>query len=132
MPLSGKLGKNLPGTPVQVNTEGIEVGWWGLSWSGDGKWIAFNERPLENKKSEIIFLVSSDGGKPKKITNPNRYTSEPVVNLRLGLSPDGKKLAFSSVDNLKAHVFTTQINGGSTKQLVDFQAREPVFSPDGK
>jgi len=132
MPLSGNLGPNFSGTPVQLNTEGIEVGWWGLSWSGDGKWIAFNERPLDNKPSQKIFIVSSDGGKPKKIASPKRFSSEPIVNLRLSLSPEGKELAFSSVDNDKKHVYTKQVNGGSTKQLVDFQAREPAFSPDGK
>ena len=55
-----------------------------------------------------------------------------MVYLRLSLSPDGKKLAFSSVKNNEKYVYTTLINGSSTKQLVDFHAREPAFSPDGK
>ena len=30
-------------TRSRLNTGDVEVEWTGLSWSGDGKWIAFNE-----------------------------------------------------------------------------------------
>ena len=67
MPLSGNLGPDIPGTPVQVNTNGIEVEWSGLDWSRDGKWIAFNDYPKHNEKGEYIenqsiLIVPSRGG----------------------------------------------------------------------
>ena len=130
MPLSGNLGPNFPGTPVQINTEGIGVEWTGLSWSGDGKWIAFNERPIEDKQEQGIFIVSSKGGKPKKIVG--NYRDQRVVNYRISLSLDGKNLAFTSVEDNKKHIYSMSIEGGDPKQLVEIQAREPVFSPDGK
>jgi Tol biopolymer transport system component len=135
MPLSGNLGPNIPGTPVQLNTEGLEVEWSGLSWSRDGNWIAFNENPRRDKQGKIIenqgiYLVASDGGKPKKIIE--NFRDVRVINYRISLSPDGKKLAFSSVKDNEQHVYTISTDGGEVRQLVDAEAREPVFSPDGK
>jgi len=134
IPLSGNLGPNFPGTPVQIKTEDFEVDWSGLSWSEDGKWIAFNERSFnpndENNRNRGIFVVPSDGGKPKRITET--YRGEMVVNYRISLSPDGKSLAFSSVEGNKKHIYTISTQGGNPKLLSETESREPVYSPDGK
>jgi Tol biopolymer transport system component len=135
MPLSGNLGPEFPGTPVQLNTEGIKVDWTGLSWSGDGKWIAFNDIPTkgsleQEKDNQSIFIVPSNGGKPKKVIENYRYVR--TVNYKISLSPDGSKLAYTSIENDKQHVYTTVVSGGTPKQLMEIEAREPVFSPDGK
>ena len=130
MPLSGNLGPNYPGTPVQLNTGDIEVEWTGLAWSGDGKWIAFNEIVLEDKLDQSIYIVSSKGGKAKKIVE--NYRDVRTVNYRISLSHDGKKLAFSSVEDNKQYIQTISVKKGKPKQLIDAQAREPVYSPDGK
>ncbi len=135
MPLSGNLGQDFPGTPVQLNTEGIEVEWTGLAWSADGKWIAFNDiQPRDTLEkqhwNQSIYIVSSKGGKPKRIVE--NYSDVRTVNYRISLSPDGKNLAYTSIENNEQHIYTTPVTRGSPKQLVDIQAREPVFSPDGK
>lgn len=129
MPLSGNIGPDFPGKPAPLNTEEIRVEWSGLSWSGDGKWIAFND-PGMSGPNQIIYIVPSSGGKPKKIVE--NFRDARVVNYRISLSPDGRTLAHSSVENKEQHIFTTPADGGSPKQLVDMQAREPAFSPDGK
>ena len=129
MPLSGNLGPDIPGKPVQVNTEGIDAEYTDLSWSRDGKWIAFND-PGMSGPNQKIYLVPSSGGKPREIIE--NYRDARIVNYRISLSPDGKKLAFSSVDDKKQHIFTISTEGGTPVQLTDMQAREPVFSPDGK
>jgi len=135
MPLSGKLGSEFPGAPVILNTDDVAVDWSGLAWSGDGKWIAFNEwtqveKWKENEGNQGMYIVPAEGGKPKKVYE--NYRDARIVNYKISLSPDGKTLAFSSVDSNECHINTISVDGGSPKQLVDAQAREPVFSPDGK
>jgi Tol biopolymer transport system component len=135
MPLKGNLGPDIPGTPLQLNTGGIEVEWTGLSWSRDGKWIAFNECPRKDDQGnaiedQCIYMVSSEGGVPKKLVE--NYRDWRVVNYRISLTPDGKDLAFSSVEDKKQHIYTISTDGGEPTQLINSQAREPVFSPDGR
>jgi len=132
MPLEGNLGPGISGTPVQINTENTEVEGYGLSWSTDGKWIAFNEYPktLDSLTNQGIFMVPSSGGKPKKIFE--NYRDARVVNYQISLSPDGKKLAFSTVKDNKQHIYTMDTERGEPELLVEMEAREPVFSPDGK
>jgi len=135
MPLSGNLGKDIPGKPVELNTEGIKVEWTGLSWSGDGKWIAFNELPLfdtlvQKKEHQSMYVVPVEGGTPKKVYENARKAR--TVNYKLSLSPHGKTLAFSSIENEKQTIQTIPVAGGEPTQLTDMKSREPVFSPDGK
>ncbi len=68
---------------------------------------------------------------PKKVHE--NYRDARLINYRISLSPQGKTLAFSTVDLEKneQHIFTIPVAGGVPKQLVDAKAREPVFSPDG-
>jgi Tol biopolymer transport system component len=135
MPLSGKLGSEFPGAPRILNTDDVEVDWSGLAWSRDGKWIVFNDwiKPeiwKEKEGKHGMYIVSAEGGKPKKVYETYRHAR--IVNYRMSLSPDGKILAFSSVANKECHIHTISVDGGLPKQLVNAQAREPVFSPDGK
>lgn len=136
LPLSGNLGPGFSGTPVQLNTEGIKVDHQaGLSWSYDGKWIAFHEFPLndtllQKKGFQSIYVVTAEGGKPTKVSE--KYDKGRIENFWISLSPDGKNLAHSSFKNKEQHIYTTPVAGGSPKQLVDIQAREPAFSSDGK
>jgi Tol biopolymer transport system component len=139
MPLLGKLGPDFPGEPAELNTENVGVEWSAHIWSGDGKWIAFNEdvpmeeiEKREKKGNQGIYVVSSEGGKPKKVYE--NYRDARVINYRISLSPRGDTLAFSSVDleRNEQHIYTIPVVGGVPKKLADAQAREPVFSPDGK
>ncbi len=139
MPLSGKVSPDFPGEPVELDTEDVGVEWSAHNWSGDGKWIAFNEdvpikemEKREKKGNQGIYVVSSEGGRPKRVYE--NYRDARVINYRMSLSPQGKTLAFSSVDmeNNEQHIYTIPVDGGEPKQLVDALAREPVFSPDGK
>jgi Tol biopolymer transport system component len=139
MPLSGNLGSDLPGKPVQINTEGIKVLWAGLSWSGDGKSIAFNEinediwtqdKPKNEKRNQNIYVVSAEGGNPRKIVENHCNPRE--VNYRINLSPDGKTIAYASANDDESNIYSIPVDDGKPKKLVESPAREPVFSPDGK
>jgi Tol biopolymer transport system component len=135
MPLSGKLGQDFPGNPIHISTGNLPVEWTGLAWSANGEWIAFNDiLPRDSLKEQnwkqSIYVVPSEGGQPRKVIK--NYRAARVVNYRISLSPDGKYLAYSSIEDNKTHVYTIPVEGGTPNRLVDFQAREPVFSPDGK
>jgi Tol biopolymer transport system component len=138
MPLSGNLGSDIPGIPIQLNTEGIKVTWAGLSWSANGKTIAFNEindislqdKREKDKKNQSIYILYVEGGKPEKIVD--NYCGPRAVSFRMSLSPDGKTLAYSSVNDDEMNIFSIPVEGGIPKKLVESPAREPVFSPDGK
>ena len=140
MPLSGSLGSEVPGKPELLNTDGIKVEWAGLTWSGNGKSIAFHEhnspslqdKPDEGKKNKSIYIIPAEGGKPKKIVD--NYSIGLANNYIISLSPEGKKLAFSTIEieGEKQHIYTISTDGGTPNLLVDTLAREPVFSPDGK
>lgn len=135
MPLSGKLGPEFPGVPKKLNTDNIGVDWSGLAMSANGNWIAFNAYIPTKKLADLdptqnIYIVSADGGKPQKIINT--FRDQRIVNYKISLSPDGKILAYSSVENDECHIYTISVDGGLPKKLIDAQAREPVFSPNGK
>jgi len=136
MPLSGNLGPDIPGIPEQINTEGVLLNDWSpLSWSLNGKWIAFNGNPPLDNKEDVsdkssIYVVSSDGGKQKKVIETFRDME--AINYHISLSTNGNNLAFSSVEENKQHIFSTPMDKVIPRQLVEMEAREPVFSPDGK
>jgi len=121
IPLSGNLGPDIPGIPELINTEGVFVSDWALSWSLNGKWIAFNN-------DQGIYVVSSDGGKPKKVIE----NVGDVENDYISLSANGNNLAFTSVEENKQHIFSTPVDKVIPRQLVEMEACNPVFSPDGK
>ena len=102
MPLSGNLGSDIPGIPIQLNTDNVKVLWAGLSWSADGKTIAFNEDntqylqdiPENEKKNQNIYIIPARDGNPEKIVE--NYCGPRAVSYRMSLSPDGITLAYSS------------------------------------
>jgi Tol biopolymer transport system component len=115
------------------------VEWTGLAWSGDGKWIAFNEDLARRRMNgdttagenlQGIYIIPAEGGELRKIIE--NYRDARVVNYRISLSPDGKVLAHTSVENKEQHIYLTPVDGGPSKRLVEMQARGPSFSPDGK
>ena len=134
IPLSGKLGTEFSGVPIKLNTGDVPVENSSLAWSCDGNWIAFNDCEYYSNEElegmQGIHIVSAEGGEPKEVIEVWRDVR--IVSTGISLSPRGKTLAFSSVEDKKQHIFTISTDGGELKQLVEAQAREPVFSPDGK
>ena len=83
------------------------------------------DKPEAEKHNQGIFVIPSGGGKPKKVIENYRDTR--VVNYLISLSPDGKTLAHTSVENNEQHIYLTQVDGGLPKRLVEMQARGPSF-----
>lgn len=134
VPVQGKVSPDIAGEPVRL--PGTEGAWrWGMSWSADGKSIAYNI--FRDNRADEIHVISSTGGEPKKIT-VGRNRGNHIYNYRLGLSPDGKMLAFASKEEdgtnkpQETSIYTIPVDGGTAKRLTAPGAREPAFSPDGK
>ncbi len=148
VPIPGNVQSDLAGEAVRLTEP---IGAWNsgntMAWSADGRWIAFNVR--DNKEPGVAtYVVSSEGGEPKKIP-VTAYRISPNNLFRLSLSPDGQRLAFSSMDietlgtirtykdaaNPDPHLLYTiplsSSAGERARRLTSNWACEPAFSPDG-
>ena len=126
VPVHGKVSPDIAGEPVLL--PGTEEAWRsGMSWSADGKWIAYNT----NNDRVGICVIPSSGGKVKRIVN-KYHAGNNRHNYGLSLSPDGKIVAFASEEKEKIQLFTVYVDGGNVNQLTENGGIQPTFSPDGK
>jgi Tol biopolymer transport system component len=132
VPVHGKVDPDISGEPLKL-TESMPD-WVVLpTWSGDGKWIAFNHIDEDHAS---IYVVPSGGGQTKQIA-VKAYRSAYLYDNRLSLSPDGKLLAFASTKKQEKgegealRIYTVPVEGGPATLLTDSWTREPAFSPDG-
>ena len=102
--------------------------------SPDGRWVAYTiadtDKPA-NKRVTQIYLISTDGGEPRQLTNEKQSSSSPRW------SPDGKRIAFVSNRDGQAQVWTVEVSDGRAGALkkitsISTGADGPIWSPDGK
>jgi Tol biopolymer transport system component/DNA-binding winged helix-turn-helix (wHTH) protein len=96
----------------------------GLSFSRDGKWVAYTTYP-----ERTLWRSRADGSQKLQLTFPPQEVLMPCW------SPDGKRIAFiarSPTGHWK--VFMISADGGTLEQLTSRQEDEgnPTWSPDGK
>jgi TolB protein len=74
-----------------------------------------------------IYTVNRDGTDLKRITNYNTYTAEGV------LSPDGKRIVFTSLKDGDLDIYTMNVDGSDVRQLTHQIGYDggPWWSPDG-
>ncbi|MBW7932024.1 MAG: PD40 domain-containing protein [Gemmatimonadaceae bacterium] len=75
-----------------------------------------------------IYTVNRDGSNFQRLTNYNVYTAEGV------LSPDGKKIVFTSLKDGDLDIYTMNVDGTNVKRLTNTVGYDggPWWSPDGK
>jgi Tol biopolymer transport system component len=137
LPVHGASHPEIAGPPRRI-TEPIPSWQQALdvAWSRDGKWLACHvwERPAEGSGVTTIYLVPSEGGEPRKAPVPKDWThpGDPMV----GLSPDGKWLAFTSLKENESEtrnsIFIAPPAGGTARMVTPPISNQPEFSPDGK
>jgi len=135
IPVSGGVDPLIAGEPRKLTDN---IGAWDMSnsfaWSGDSKWIAVNAELKSSSTS--IYVIPSEGGKPKKVQVPSHQCGYPT-EFRLSLSPEGKTLAYTTGykagdwQSKYSQIFTMPVSGGSPKELTGPGTQEPAFSPDG-
>jgi Tol biopolymer transport system component len=75
-----------------------------------------------------VFISNRDGSDAVRLTDNPGYDAETAV------SPDGKKIVFTSVRNGDLDIYTMDIDGKNVKQLTTTYGYDggSFFSPDGK
>lgn len=74
-----------------------------------------------------IYTVARDGSGLQRLTNYNEYTAEGV------LSPDGRKIVFTSLKDGDLEIYTMNIDGTDVRRLTFTPGYDggPWWSPDG-
>jgi len=112
------------GEPELVNTDFADRCNNDHGFSRDGKSFAVSSHSQDGKSR--IFILPSEGGKPKLITeNGPSYWH--------GWSPDGKNLCYCAERNGEFDVYTISIDSKNEKRLTDAAGLDdgPEYSPDG-
>jgi dipeptidyl aminopeptidase/acylaminoacyl peptidase len=99
--------------------------------SPDGRTVAFVAWGIDREANDYtasIWLVSLDGGEPRRLTRGEKIDGAPRW------SPDGSQLAFVSNRDTKAkQLYVLPVGGGDPQKLteLDEDVTEVVWSPDG-
>lgn len=110
-------------TPYRQVTRGIGAPY-GTRLSPDGRRLAFT---LPRHGSQAIFVISTEGGEPKQLTDWKYDSSRP------SWSPDGRRIAFASNRGGAKDIWVMDADGANARQLTVEETLEsdPAWSPDG-
>jgi Tol biopolymer transport system component/DNA-binding winged helix-turn-helix (wHTH) protein len=123
-----------------------------LSWSPDGKSLAFSDRASPDEPAFSIFLLSLDSLEVRKLSSPlrskrnlNRASSSDgqtlaFVSLRSrgdfnpAFSPDGQTLAFARISHGVQSIYTVPVSGGEEQRLISGGTYNwgLAWTPDGR
>ncbi len=100
--------------------------------SPDGQWVAYVATDVvydENRLNSDIWLISTAGGEPRKLTNSPKHDRHPRW------SPDGRWLAFESARDGDDQIWLLPMagQGGEARKLTTLStgATQPVWSAAG-
>jgi Tol biopolymer transport system component/DNA-binding winged helix-turn-helix (wHTH) protein len=83
-----------------------------LSWSPNGKLLAFSDRPSSNEPTSI-YLLSLDSLSTRRLTSPDLPGDYNPV-----FSPDGQMLAFNRGSQGVTSIYTMPVAGGDQRRLI--------------
>jgi len=107
-----------------------------LSWSPDGKLLAFSDRASADEPAFSVFLLSVDSLEVRRLTSPlpskadfNLASSPGGQTLAFAslpsrgdfspaFSPDGRTLAFARVSHGVQSIYTVPLSGGAEQRLI--------------
>jgi Tol biopolymer transport system component/predicted Ser/Thr protein kinase len=100
-----------------------------LSWSLDGKSLAYSDRASRNEPSSI-FLLSLDSQEVRRLTSPIRSRGD----FSPEFSPDGQTLAFGRDSQGAQSIYAIPVSGGEEQRVTSDTAQKwgLAWTPDGR
>jgi Tol biopolymer transport system component/DNA-binding winged helix-turn-helix (wHTH) protein len=100
-----------------------------LSWSPDGKFLAYSDRPSRGEAASI-FLLSLDSMEVRRLTSPQRSRGD----FSPEFSPDGQTLAFARDSQGVQSIYTIPTSRGQEQRLTSDTRQKwgLAWAPDGR
>src|SRR5215467_3110280 len=101
-----------------------------LSWSPDGKYLAFSDHANPDEPATSIFLLSLDSSDFRRLTFPR--TS--IGDYNPTFSPDGQISAWNRTSLDRTSIYTMALSGGEEQRLISGQqfGWGLAWTPDGR
>jgi Tol biopolymer transport system component len=136
VPVHGKSDPDITGTPVRI-TEQMHA--WdnanvSIEWTSDSRWIGFRVAvPKEDQNAEEeLYIVSAEGGVPKRLPITWRDWAINVHSLRYALSSDAETVYFTQgAKPEEMCIYRMPTKGGEKRPVTKPISRDPALSPDG-
>jgi dipeptidyl aminopeptidase/acylaminoacyl peptidase len=124
MDLPGRTVRRLWGLDTSIAVENIHTEGNGLSFSPDGRWVAFAG---EREQRDYLYLCSRDGKKLREIDTHTETVASPVF------SPDGDTVFFSGIRTGFRDLYAISLTSGTLTQLTADPADQidAAVTPDG-
>jgi len=120
------------GTPVRL-TEPMgawDVGGAAISWSHDGKWIAFRAlKPGTTDNPALVYVIPSSGGLPRQVTLTESLQG--FWRYRMAISPDGGKVYHVVEEVGRPRIYETAVGATERRLVTEPDTEQPAISPDG-
>ncbi|MBI4472913.1 MAG: S9 family peptidase, partial [Acidobacteria bacterium] len=103
----------------------------GPQFSPDGKWLAYTVSDWDRENDRMVshvYLISSDGGRPIKLSNGEKGESSPQW------APDSSEIAFLADRDKGNQIWRIRVGGGEAEKLTSEENPVSAFrwAPDGK
>ncbi|MFC1558073.1 TolB family protein, partial [candidate division KSB1 bacterium] len=84
-------------------------------WAHNGKWIAYtaNKHPIRSHLDNNLWIVPSDGGTPKNLTEEFNYSAGAILNW----DSNNKKIYFSAGIKTENHLFSAVVDDGRITRI---------------
>jgi serine/threonine protein kinase len=103
---------------------GASYAGWGIDWLPNGR-IMYSLLEPDNGE---LWVISPDGKQPTRVTNTRGRS-----NLYPALSPDGKRVAFTSERSGRWMLWLMDVDGGNAHMFQHCaRGKHPVWSPNGR
>lgn len=123
--INGQVLRKVASAAKSATFEGLHILRPGISWSNDGKMIAFSAK---SRKDDVIYIMDIEQGHTHSVLKPH---CDGVYSPNF--SPDGTKITFCGIKDGLSDIYVIDIKTQNLRRLTKdvCDDRDPVFSPQG-